>query len=681
MSALPTLGRMLSAGRLTRRSASACAVAAVATALLAAPLAGAPEAVAALPATTPAAEAPTLELAPVDPLLSAGEGLELEVALDNRSSAIAPATSVDVLLTASPIATRYSLSRWFAGEAIAANRVVATVELPAVAALDEHSVTVSIDADALGLEGAPWGAYGLAATAPSVTGATSVVVLDEPGEASPTRLALAAPIDAPTGAEGLLDAEQLEAATGVDGDARAALDTALDAGATIGVDPAIGASAAALGDEAPEAAIDWLDRAGAPGAYPLLYSNADPIALVRAGHYPIEPLGIPREDGPPLPASAGEVGAREPVIDATAVVIDEEELAALAAIGTVVVTTSSLDEEIGGRTPSAHATVDEVDVLAADGELQRLVTTAASVDPLEAAHARAEVMALLATITRERPSDPRTLAAALPATTQGSTVELLGDLAEAGFVETVGVDAALALEPRDARLAEPEAPASTEGAELVQAALAQEADAARIAGIVSDPSTLLASLRLSLLTALPDAGLPITDEDREAIEGLGGELADLRTAVEIVGGSEIHAVGESVPMPVTIVNRLEVPAEVVLSLRASNALVNVSQPSTTVTLAPGSQQRVQVPVEIVGTGTVLVIAQLHTPDGVALGQVQTLRVTAQPTIETAVAWVLGSAIALLLVFGIWRSVRKRRRGQARGDLDAPGSSVAAEETG
>ncbi|ERG64164.1 hypothetical protein L332_06815 [Agrococcus pavilionensis RW1] len=668
---------MLSAGRLARRSASACAVAAVATTLLAAPLTIAPGAV----ATTGGAESPTLELAPVDPLLSTGEELSLEVALDNRSRSIAPATTVDVLLTASPIATRYSLSRWFAGEAIAANRVVATVELPAVAALDEHSVTVSIDADALGLEGAPWGAYGLAATAPSVTGATSVVVLDEPGEASPTRLALSAPIDAPTGPAGLLDAEQLEASTGDGGDARAALDAALGAGATIGVDPAIGASVAALGDDAPEAAIDWLDRADGPDAYALRYSNADPIAMARAGEYPIEPLGIPREDGPPLPASAGEIGAREPVIDATAVAIGDAELAALAAIGTVVVTTSSLDEEIGGRTPSAHATIDGVDVLAADAELQRLVTAAAAVDPLEAAHARAEAMALLATITRERPSDPRTLAAALPATTQGSTVELLDDLAAAGFVETVGVDDALELEPRDARLAEADAAPSTEGAELVQAALAQEADAARIAGIVGDPSTLLASLRLSLLTALPDAGLPITEEDRQAIEGLGGELADLRTAVEIVGGSEIHAVGESVPMPVTIVNRLDVPAEVVLSLRASNALVNVSQPSTTVTLAPGSQQRVQVPVEIVGTGTVLVIAQLHTPGGVALGQVQTLRVTAQPTIETAVAWVLGSAIALLLVFGIWRSVRKRRSGQARGDLDAPGSSVAAEETG
>jgi hypothetical protein len=621
-----------------------------------------------------------LTIAPIDPLLSADEQLVVEVMLDNRSSAVSPPTSVELLITAAPIATRYSLSRWFAGEAIAANRVLATVDLPAVAALDQHSVTVSVGPDALGLGGAPWGAYGLAASAPSVTGSTSVVVLDEPGDARPTRLALAAPLDAEDGEDGLLTSRELESATGPRGEARTALDAALAAGATVGVDPVIGASVAALGQDAPDAAVDWLERADSPGAYALEYSNADPIALVRAGHYPIDLLGIPRAEGPPLPPSAGAIGTRRPVIDATAAVIDRADLDALSAIGTVVVSTGALDEEVGGRTPSAHATIDGIEVLAADAQLQRLLAEAASPGRLEASSARAEALALLATITRERPSDQRTLAAVLPATTQGSSSDTLTALAGAGFVETVGVDAAVEVEPREAALAVSENSERAAGAELVQAALAQEAEAARIAGIVGDPSTLLASLRLSLLAALPDAGRPVTEADRSAIESLGSELMEVRNAVQIVGGSEIHAVGERVPMPITLMNQLDVPAEVVLSVRSSNALVNVTQPSTTVTVSPGSQQRVQVPVEIVGTGTVLLIVQLHTPDGVPLGQMQTLRVTAQPTIETAVAWMLGSAIVLLLVFGVWRSVRKRRAGQAHGDLDAPEDQELAEET-
>jgi membrane protein implicated in regulation of membrane protease activity len=111
-------------------------------------------------------------------------------------------------------------------------------------------------------------------------------------------------------------------------------------------------------------------------------------------------------------------------------------------------------------------------------------------------------------------------------------------------------------------------------------------------------------------------------------------------------------------------------------VRPLNALVRVAQPSTDITIAPGSQQRVQVPIDVVGTGTVLMVAQLHTPDGVALGQPQIMRVTAQPTIETAVAVALGIAIVLLIAFGIWRSVRKRRRGEARGDADDIGDREA-----
>ncbi|MFP5250792.1 MAG: DUF6049 family protein [Actinomycetes bacterium] len=657
---------MLSAGRLARRRATACAAATVATALLAAPLAAAPEA-----GATAAPEAPTLMIAPVDPLLSEGESLEVTVSLDNPSMAVQPATTVDVLLSADPISTRYTLSRWFEGQAIVASSAVASVELPAVAALGRASETVTVDAEALGLDGATWGAYGLAASAPSLSGATSVVVRDEPGESSPTRLALAAPIDAGVGSSGLLDADELERATEIGGDTRAALDAALGAGATIGVDPAIGASAEALGDEAPEAALAWLERADRDDTYALEYANADPIAQVRAGAHPIEPLGIPREGADPLPASAGSIGTREPVIDATAAILQTGDLADLSAIGTVVLSGANLDEELTGSTPSALVDLDGIEALAADAQLQELIRAASVDDEAMAGHARAQAMALLAVITRERPSDARTLAAMLPASSQGSSAAMLADLASARFVQTVGIDDALELEPRDATLIAPTDPERAVGAELVQDALAQEAEVAHVASIVEEPRTLLAGLRLGLLAALPDAGRAVTQADRDAIAGLGDAMSDVRGAVQILPGSTLNATGQSAPLPIAIENRLDVPVQVVLSVRPSNALVTVPQSRVDVTVAAGSQERVQVPIEIVGTGTVLMIAQLHTPDGVPLGQLQTLRVNSQPTIETALAWVLGVAIVLLIASGIVRSVRKRRRGQAHGDLDEP----------
>lgn len=106
-----------------------------------------------------------------------------------------------------------------------------------------------------------------------------------------------------------------------------------------------------------------------------------------------------------------------------------------------------------------------------------------------------------------------------------------------------------------------------------------------------------------------------------------------------------------------------------LSVRATNALVSIPQSRFEVAIAPTSQQRVQVPIDVVGTGTLLIVAQLTTPDGVPLGQIQDVSVTAQHAIEVALAWTLGIAVVLQLGLGIFRSVQKRRRGQARGDID------------
>lgn len=660
---------MLSAGRLAPRRATACAAVALATAVMAAPLLAPQAAMATGQPEEMLAAIPTMRVAPLDPLLQDGEGLALEIEIENQSTEATAPTTIEVLLTSSPIGTRYSLSRWFAGEAFLASSVVTSVEVPAIPGLERLSVQANVGAEELGLDGRSWGAYGVAASAADLGDANTIIVRDAPGESQPTTVALAAPIDADIDDTGLLDAEQLETQTRLGGGPRRALDAALGAGATVGIDPAFGTSIEALGSDAPEAAVDWLDRADTSSTYPLLYGNADPLAQVRSGTFPLEPRGIPRDDGDPLPASLGSIGQRQPVIDSTEAIVQQEELSTLADFGTVVLSTAMLDDALQGATPSAHVTVGGVDVLAADAELQRLVHAAGAADSLESSAVRAQVVALLATITRERPSDPRTLAAVLPASSGGDTAALLADLAEARFVETAGLDAALLAPQREASLAVVDDPDRGAGAELVSAALEQEAAVASIASIVDEPATLLAELRLSLLAALPSAGRAVTDADRLAIASLADSLNDLRTAVEIVGGSDIHAVGESVGLPITITNRLDVPANVVLTLRPTNALVSVDQPRVEVTVAPQSQQRVQVPIDVVGTGTLWMIVQLHTPDGVPLGQTQMLRISAQPTIEVAVAWTIGAAIVLLLGFGIFRSIQKRRRGDARGDID------------
>ena len=88
---------MLSAGRLARRRATACAVVALTTALVAAPLLAPPAAI----ATTqpgPSDQAPVLRIAPIDPLLQDGEGLALTIEIENPGPEPTAATTLDVLL-------------------------------------------------------------------------------------------------------------------------------------------------------------------------------------------------------------------------------------------------------------------------------------------------------------------------------------------------------------------------------------------------------------------------------------------------------------------------------------------------------------------------------------------------------------------------------------------------------
>ena len=80
-------------------------------------------------------------------------------------------------------------------------------------------------------------------------------------------------------------------------------------------------------------------------------------------------------------------------------------------------------------------------------------------------------------------------------------------------------------------------------------------------------------------------------------------------------------------------------------------------------LAPGTRAQVQVPVQALGSGKVLLNAQLVSPSGRPLGQLEQVSVRAQPTGTWALS-VVGGIVALVLVVGLVRALRRPRR--ARG---------------
>lgn len=116
------------------------------------------------------------------------------------------------------------------------------------------------------------------------------VVLVSPATAVPR--AASAPIDVSVivpltldaGADGLLDAAELQVATSPTGSLARELDEVLGTSATIALDPMILASIRVLGSNAPDTAVAWLDRLrAAPNeVFLLAYADADLSPLARA---------------------------------------------------------------------------------------------------------------------------------------------------------------------------------------------------------------------------------------------------------------------------------------------------------------------------------------------------------------------------------------------------------------
>ena len=116
-------------------------------------------------------------------------------------------------------------------------------------------------------------------------------------------------------------------------------------------------------------------------------------------------------------------------------------------------------------------------------------------------------------------------------------------------------------------------------------------------------------------------------------------------------------------LPVTVVNDFDSPAQVILTLRATNSRI-LSIADRSLYLEPNSRTQVLVPVTAIASGKVELHAQLETLRGRKYQEISTLAVTIA-VIGPIVGWVM--AIAGLLLLGaagtrIFRRLRKARNG-------------------
>ena len=395
--------------------------------------------------------------------------------------------------------------------------------------------------------------------------------------------------------------------------------------------------------------------------------------------------------------------------------------------------TSSANSAISvdGARPQPGATEDPTGGASPGGQtvLQSLVTDSGL---SEAAAARStgdsaapgQFLALSAAVTAERPFDSRSLLLILPRTAAGTGLaDLADELSGAPWIEGAALDQLMDTEPvaRGPLVEMPEVAgtnASDENAETaVRGAGGTGADRSGGAGggpgelgaeadahadkQAADASTQLASLQEQYTTgteashAFVDAeatrrdmarallvctatGVIEADRTDTCTEHATGWVDRIAEGVRPEPGSSVLLVtGEQAMIPVRIENSTDRTARVRLRVESPTPQLS-TEVTDIVTLGPEESRSVEVPVRGLANADVNSTVRLLTVDGDVLPQSTELLIRVRADWENTATIAIGSALALVLVGGLFRTFRRGRRKIPKNQLDA---AVARAEDG
>lgn len=229
--------------------------------------------------------------------------------------------------------------------------------------------------------------------------------------------------------------------------------------------------------------------------------------------------------------------------------------------------------------------------------------------------------------------------------------------------------------------AELRAGASTEERrELLRATIARSAQIDELAPLLTEPDYLTEYQRERLLAALatryaePDVDFAAIDEQTKARDN------ELLNGVKPLVSENTQLVGALSNVPITLSNSLPFEALVTLHAAPTSAAIAVTERDFEVRVPAVGSANVLVPVHSrVSSGGAGLLLQVRDVENDQSFASALHPLTLRTAVETTLIWVLGSAAALLLGFGVWRSVRRRRGATAATGAAAATGSPASEE--
>ena len=333
----------------------------------------------------------------------------------------------------------------------------------------------------------------------------------------------------------------------------------------------------------------------------------------------------------------------------------------------IVGSSSALPVTSGFSGQAPRRTGSGLTLLAWDDVLSRLstqTTTAA-----EGALTTQRFVAETAAILNESPGVARTFLMAMPRTLDpevGALRQVLGTLAQTPWVQLVTTSEL----QQQAATQDPVASTSKGswtgyGDPQVDAArlsriTEQRRTTGEVASVLGSNGEAYKTQLWTMLDQLPSVRWRANPGERDRLDGLVSEAASAATRGISVAPQTTNFLADEGTLQVTVVNDLGVAVDGVrLLLSPMNPRLRIVSQPDPFQIAAGSKAVVPVQAEALAAGLVPVNATLTTPDGTPIGVPGTITVRANPPGYTF--YIVGGVIvALVLVFGIVRSLRRSR---------------------
>lgn len=181
-------------------------------------------------------------------------------------------------------------------------------------------------------------------------------------------------------------------------------------------------------------------------------------------------------------------------------------------------------------------------------------------------------------------------------------------------------------------------------------------------GAEQESSTGNAEMSGLLRESLAPAGMGLSvKQAAERARASVANLMDLYDVIDVAPTRTVNVLSSAADFPVTLANKGNRAMDVLVGLDVADQRLRADQ-WVEVTVPAGSTATANVPIHAVGSGNVGVVITAKAPDGLILDQSDEVLVRVHPGLGDAVTWVVGSALAALFVLGLFRTLRRGRRG-------------------